>query len=89
MGLIPNTNTGNCSKCVVCVEAKFATKTFKYITSRMSELLELVHLDLIDFKNTMSKGGKKCYITFVDDFSTYTKLYLLKSKDEAEKMFLK
>ena len=45
--------------------------------------------DLRDFKNTMSKGGKKWYITFVDDFSKYTKVYLLKSKDEVEEMFLK
>jgi len=37
----------------------------------------------------MSKGGKKWYITFVHDFSKYTKVYLLKSKNEAEEMFLK
>jgi len=37
----------------------------------------------------MSKGGKKWYITFVDDYSRYTKVYLPKSKDEAEEMFLK
>jgi len=52
-------------------------------------LLELVHSDLANFKNTMSKGGKKWYITFVDDFSKYTKVYLFKSKDEAEEIFLK
>ena len=27
MGLIPNVNTENCSKCPICVEAKFAKKT--------------------------------------------------------------
>jgi len=59
------------------------------MTTRKTELLELVHLDLADVKNTMSKGGKKWYIIFVDYFSMYTKVYLLKSKSEAEKMFLK
>ena len=83
MRLIPNVNTNNCSKCDVCVEAKFAKKPFKSVTARKTELLELVHLDLADFKNTISKGGKKWYITFVDDYSRYTKVYLLKSKDEA------
>ena len=53
------------------------------------ELLELVYLDLADFKNTIRKGRKKWYITFVDNYSRYTKVYLLKSKDEAEEMFLK
>jgi len=59
MRLISNINTGNYSKCNVCVEAKFAKKPFKSITTRKTKLLELVHSDLPDFKNTMSKGGKK------------------------------
>jgi len=87
MQVISNINTRNYSKCDVCVEAKFAKKPFKSITTRKTELLELVHLDLADFQNTMSKGGKKLYITFVDDFSKYTKVYLLKSKDETEEIF--
>ena len=37
----------------------------------------------------MSKDRKKWYVTFVDDCSRYTKVYLLKFKDEAEEMFLK
>ena len=36
----------------------------------------------------MSRGGKKYYITFVDDFSRYTKVYLLSSKDEVGEKFL-
>ena len=52
-------------------------------------MLELVHSDLTDFKNTASKGEKMHCITFVDDCSRYTKVYLLRSKNEAEEMFLK
>ena len=37
----------------------------------------------------MTRGGKKYYVTFIDDFSRYTKVYLLKNKDEAFDMFLK
>ena len=89
MCLIPNMNTKNCSKCPVCVEEKFTKKPFKSTTTRKTDLLELVHSDLADVKNTMGKGGKKWYITFVDDYSRYSKIYLLKSKDEAEEMFFK
>jgi len=89
MRLISNINTKNCSRCDVCVEAKFAKKPFKSITTRKTELLELVHSDLDDFKNIVSKEGKKWYITFVDDFSRYTKVYLFMSKNEAEEIFLK
>ena len=89
MRLIPIIITENCSKCDVCVEAKFAKKPFNSITIKKTKLLEFVHSDLVDFKNTMSKGGKKWYITFVNDFSRYTKIYLLKFKNEAKEMFLK
>jgi len=59
MHLISNVNTENCSKCSVSIEPKFTKKPFKTVTTRKTELLELVHSDLADFKNTISKGGKK------------------------------
>ena len=37
----------------------------------------------------MSRGGKKYYITFVDDYSCYTMVYVLSSKYEAEEIFIK
>jgi len=77
MCLIPNVNTENCSKCHVCVETKFAKKPFKSVTIKKTELSELVHSNLADFKHTISKCGKKRYITFVDDYSRHTKVYLL------------
>ena len=47
-------------------------KPFRHVKTKSIKLLELIHSDLADFKNTISKGGKKYYITFVDDFSRYT-----------------
>ena len=89
MNLIPSISEKTILKCPICVEAKHFKKPFKSISKRQTELLELVHLDLADFKNSISRGGKRYYITFVDDFSRYTKVYLLRSIDEAETMFLK
>lgn len=68
------------TKCSVCIEAKYAKKPFKLVTSRKTTLLELVHSDLADFKNIASKGGKRYYITLVDDCFRHTKVYLLRSK---------
>jgi len=62
------------SKCDVCVESKIMKKTCHSI-KRQIELLDLIHTDLVDLKQTMSRGGK-------DDFSIYT-VYLIKHKDEA------
>lgn len=39
-------------------------------------------------KQTMTRGGKKNYVTFIDDFSRYTRLYLIRNKDEAFETFL-
>ncbi|KAL2237783.1 UNVERIFIED_CONTAM: Retrovirus-related Pol polyprotein from transposon TNT 1-94 [Sesamum indicum] len=89
MNLINISDTNGCSKCGVCVEAKCIKKPFNSITSRSTELLELIYSDLADFRNTLSKGGKKYYISFVDDFSRYTRIYLLKSKDEVAEIYLK
>lgn len=36
----------------------------------------------------MSSGGKNYYVTFIDDFSRYTYVYLLRTKDETEDKFL-
>ncbi|XP_070057462.1 uncharacterized protein [Nicotiana tomentosiformis] len=55
-------------------EAKHTKKPFKNVTSRKTELLKLGHSDLVDFKNIISKGGEKSYITFVDDSSRYIKV---------------
>ena len=88
LNLIPSFSKTDFSKCQVCVEAKFTKKPFKSV-DRQTEVLELVHSDLGDFNNHESRGGKKYYITFVDDCSRFCMVYLLRSKDEAEEMFLK
>ncbi|XP_075080437.1 uncharacterized protein LOC107771575 [Nicotiana tabacum] len=51
-------------------------------------LLSLIHTDLDDLKQTMSRGGKRYYVTFIDNLSTYTKLYLLRNKDDAFNAFI-
>lgn len=37
--------------------------------------------------NTLSRGGKRYFITFIDDTSKYTYVYLLRTKDEAFEKF--
>jgi len=36
----------------------------------------------------MLRGGKNYFVTFIDDYSRYTKVYLIKCKDEAFDVFL-
>jgi len=51
-------------------------------------LLGLIHTDLVYLKQTRTRGGKNYFVTFIDDYSRYTKVYLIKHKDEAFDMFL-
>lgn len=51
-------------------------------------MLILIHIDLGDLKQTMTKRGKKYHVTFIDDVSRYTNVYLLRRKDKAFDIFL-
>ncbi|KAL4034932.1 hypothetical protein IC575_003605 [Cucumis melo] len=87
--LINTSESHETGKFPICVESKFHKKPFKPVEYRSTDLLELIHSNLADFKNTTSKGGKNYYVSFVDDYFKFTKIYLIKTKDEVGSMFLK
>ena len=45
--------------------------------------LELVHSDLSEMNGVLTKGGKRYFMTLIDDSTRFCYIYLLKSKDEA------
>ena len=87
LGLINYIDYSCLSKCQICVTSKLTKKTCELV-SRETKLLELIHSDLGDLKQTMTRGGTKFYVTFIDDYSRFTIVYLLRNKDEAFDMFL-
>ena len=66
---------------------KLTKKSCPFV-QRETELLGLIYSDLIDFKQTVTRGGKSYFVTFIDDYSRYTKVYLIRHKDEAFDMLL-
>jgi hypothetical protein len=87
-GIINSLSETNMDKCEIHAETKITKKPCNSIC-RETELLGLIHFDLGDLKHTMTRSGKQFYVIFVDDYSRFTKIYLLKSKDEALEMFIK
>ena len=85
--LINNIDYSSLSKCQICATSKLTRKTCGSMT-RETKLLELIHYDLGDLKQTMTRGGKKFYVTFIDDYFRFTRAYLHRNKDEAFDMFL-
>jgi hypothetical protein len=45
--------------------------------------LDLIHSDLSEMNEILTKGGKQYFITFTDESTIFCYVYLLKSKDEA------
>jgi len=73
---------GNIEKCKTCMLTKITRSSFPNV-QRITKLHESIHSDLGDFHSTPSLGGKKYYVTFIDDFTTYCQVYLLHVKNEA------
>ena len=86
LNLLPKFNIDK-HKCEICVEAKLAKSSFHSV-ERSTELLGLVHSDVCDLKFVQTRGGKKYFITFIDDSTRYCYVYLMRSKDEAIEMFV-
>ena len=47
------------------------------------EVLDLVHTDLCGPMSASARGGYEYFITFVDDYSRYGYIYLMRHKSEA------
>ena len=73
-------------KCETCVESKMVKKPFPSV-KRDSKILELIHSDICEFNGMLTRGGKRYFITFIDDCSRYLHVYLLRTKNEAFEMF--
>jgi hypothetical protein len=77
----------NGTVCDACACAKAHRLTYSVSSSRSSVPLEFIFSDVwgptID-----SFGHKKYYVSFIDDCSKFTWLYLLRSKSEVVKYFL-
>ena len=68
--------------CEACIFGKNHRIPFVKEPWRAKFHLELVHTDVCGPMNISSVGGNKYFLTFIDDFSRKTWIYVLKSKDE-------
>ena len=48
-------------------------------------MLELVRSNVCELNSVLTRGGKRYFITFIDDFSRF--IYVLRNKDESFDMF--
>ena len=78
LNLIPKFDLVKCSKCHVCVQSNKPRKPHKAAAARDLALLELIHSDLCEMNGELTKGGKRYFMTFIDDCTRFYYVYLLK-----------
>ncbi len=73
--------------CEDCVKGKMSTKPFHTSTSNISEIFDLVVSDVCGPFQVESVGRSKYFVTFIDVFSRYSKVFFLRKKsDVCEKL---
>jgi len=83
LNLIPKIDMVKGSRCHICVETKQTRKPHKTAVARELAPLELIHSDICEMNGVLTKGGKRYFLTFIDDCTRFCCVYLLKTKDEA------
>lgn len=63
------------SSCEICIKGKQIKAPFLETHRRASRKLEIVHADLCGPMRTISKGGAKYFMTFVDDCTRWTEVF--------------
>src|SRR5207244_12316162 len=63
------------SKGQVCVQSKQTRKPHKVAEARNLAPLELVHSDRCEMNGVLTKGGKRYFMTLIDDSTRYCYVY--------------
>lgn len=76
----------NCQNdCEICLKAKMTRKPFaREKPKTATQILDVIYSDLCGPMQTVSPNGKKYILTFIDEFSRYTKVYFLSLKSEVK-----
>jgi histone deacetylase 1/2 len=85
---LPFCNSEHAHMCNACRQAKSHQLPFPLSTHVSTSPLELIHTDVWG-PATVSVGGFKYYVSFIDDFSKFTWIYLLHAKSDVESIFYK
>ena len=80
-------NQDQIPECKTCLLAKSTRTSFKPKQITTFETLKLVHSDLSGIIRAPACQNNNYFLTFTDDFSRYTFVYLLRSKEEVHEKF--
>jgi hypothetical protein len=76
----------NLGPCIECAKGK-QTSMRKYTDTRMTDVLELIHTDICGPFPTATRNGHVYFISFIDNYSRYGYIYLIKEKGQVLNIF--
>lgn len=79
---------GNNEPCVTCVKGKQTRRPHREEGSRATELLELIHTDVVGPLKDASFSGTRYLVTFVDDFSRKLFVHPIRNKSDVFDTFV-
>ena len=86
-GLLSSFDFESYETCEACFLGKMTKTLFTDFPERASDLLELIHTDVCGPMSSTARGGFQYFITFIDDLSRYSYVYLMKHKSETFEKF--
>nr|GEW36261.1 retrotransposon protein, putative, Ty1-copia subclass [Tanacetum cinerariifolium] len=86
-GLLNSTNLRGFEKCISCMSGKMAQRPYTHQVERAKDLLGLIHTDVCGPFRIVSRQGASYFVTFTNDFSRYSYVYLLNHKHEVFETF--
>lgn len=84
---LPRALSKEIKPCEACAIAKSHKLPFPRSSIKTTHPLEMIHSD-VHFVSTKSEVGSTCFVTFIDDNTRFTWLYLLPSKAMVFECFL-
>ena len=75
-GLLTSFDFESYETCEACLLGKMTKTLFTGFPERASDLLELIHTDVYGPMSSITRGGFQYFITFTDDLSRYSYVYL-------------
>ena len=79
-GFLESLDDESFDACEPCLMGKMTTTTFSRTEEQASDLLEIIHTDVCAPMSIKARGGYRYFLTFIDDWSRYGYIYLMKHK---------
>jgi transposase InsO family protein len=80
--LLPSLNSLKLYFCKHCIYGKQSRQKFKIGRHTSEGILDYIHSNVWGPSPTISYGGSSYFVSFIDDFSRKTWIYMLKSNDD-------